>query len=429
MSLSRRLTPIAILLPLVLVSLVSLASLGAAPTPGMAKRASQPPLTVHEWGTFTSIAGPDGRAVEWSPLTGPDDLPCFVERFQFGLKGTLPGKVRMETPVLYFYAPEDLTVNVNVRFLKGAITEWYPRAAVTPSTVTGSTFERPTFVSTAAWTDVKVTPGAVATEFPAEKGASHYYVARETDGAPVQIGTQREKFLFYRGIGNFEPPIAATLAPDGTLGVEASAGEPLGDLIWFENRGGKMTYQVQQIGEGESTLAPPVLSDASTPPTAELEQILIAQGLYPREAEAMVKTWRDSWFEEGARLFYIAPRKTIDATLPLEIAPAPAEITRVFVGRIELVTARTESDVRRAIDAKDTVALTRYGRFLRPIADRILAPLFQAERSVPAQQRRLSPELSAAMAALQPVYDAQWKSGHPPCAAHPVQENRLTRAR
>jgi hypothetical protein len=28
-------------------------------------------LTVHEWGTFTSIAGRGGQAVEWSPLTGP----------------------------------------------------------------------------------------------------------------------------------------------------------------------------------------------------------------------------------------------------------------------------------------------------------------------------------------------------------------------
>ena len=29
-----------------------------------------PDLTVHEWGTFTAIAGKDGRAVKWLPLTG-----------------------------------------------------------------------------------------------------------------------------------------------------------------------------------------------------------------------------------------------------------------------------------------------------------------------------------------------------------------------
>ena len=39
-------------------------------------------LTVHEWGTFTSVAGRDGKAVQWLPLAGPNDLPCFVEYFQ-----------------------------------------------------------------------------------------------------------------------------------------------------------------------------------------------------------------------------------------------------------------------------------------------------------------------------------------------------------
>ena len=35
---------------------------------------------VHEWGTFTSVAGENGQAVDWLPLSGPSDLPCFVER-------------------------------------------------------------------------------------------------------------------------------------------------------------------------------------------------------------------------------------------------------------------------------------------------------------------------------------------------------------
>jgi hypothetical protein len=377
MSLNRRLAPIAILLPLVLVLLL-LTSLAAArggmmPTPGMAKLASPPPLTVHEWGTFTSIAGADGRAVQWSPLDGPEDLPRFVERFRFNLKGSLPGTVRMETPVLYFYAAAEMSVDVRVRFLRGAITEWYPRAAVSPAGVTGATFENPGFAGAAAWTNVRITPGAITEAFPTETGSSHYYLARETDSAPLQVGTQHEKFLFYRGLGTFQPPISAALAANGTLAVKASANEPLGDLIWFENRGGKMTWLAWPIGDRDATLAPPILADGSTPPTIELEQMLIAQGLYPREAEAMVRTWRDSWFEEGARLFYIAPRQVIDTVLPLEITPAPAAITRAFVGRIELITARTAQDVRHAIATKDTAMLARYSRFLRPIADQIHA--------------------------------------------------------
>ena len=70
--------------------------------------------------------------------------------------------------------------------------------------------------------------------------------------------------------------------------------------------------------------------------------MLLANGLYPEEASAMIDTWRESWFEEGTRLFYIVPRPAIDAILPLAITPAPSAIARVFVGRMELVTPATE---------------------------------------------------------------------------------------
>src|SRR6202158_2060298 len=87
-------------------------------------------LTAHEWGTFTSIAGRDGQAVEWSPLTGSTDLPAFVERFRnAGFKRGLRGTVRMETPVIYLYDSREETVSVKVAFSKGLITEWYPRAS------------------------------------------------------------------------------------------------------------------------------------------------------------------------------------------------------------------------------------------------------------------------------------------------------------
>src|ERR1700682_2827814 len=39
-------------------------------------------LVVHEWGTFTSIAGKDGIALEWRPLNGSSDLPKFVHTIQ-----------------------------------------------------------------------------------------------------------------------------------------------------------------------------------------------------------------------------------------------------------------------------------------------------------------------------------------------------------
>ena len=53
------------------VILVGTLSVGLA-----AGRRADPGLTVHEWGTFTSVAGAGGRAIEWLPLGGPTDLPC-----------------------------------------------------------------------------------------------------------------------------------------------------------------------------------------------------------------------------------------------------------------------------------------------------------------------------------------------------------------
>src|ERR1700758_3804991 len=84
-------------------------------TAALPKPADDPRITVHEWGTFTSVAGADGNAVEWRTYSGRSDLPCFIYSFA-GIKGNLSGSVRMETPVLYFYSPLNSTANVKVRF-------------------------------------------------------------------------------------------------------------------------------------------------------------------------------------------------------------------------------------------------------------------------------------------------------------------------
>jgi len=87
-------------------------------------------LTVHEWGTFTSIAGEDGSAIDWDALGCQDDLPGFVNAFGYrGFKWRLQGTVRMETPVMYFYSSRELEARVKVAFPQGLITEWYPKAA------------------------------------------------------------------------------------------------------------------------------------------------------------------------------------------------------------------------------------------------------------------------------------------------------------
>jgi hypothetical protein len=333
-------------------------------------------LTVHEWGTFTSIAGEDGQAVRWLPQSGPSDLPCFVEHSLLQVKVGFRGTIRMETPVLYFYAPREMSLGVNVGFRQGLITEWFPHGTVGQTVGYDANYQ-----GTLSWPDVRVLPGRPA-EFPTESGPSHYYKARNTDAAPIQASGQTEKFLFYRGVGTFAPPISAAVQSDGKVVVWSPEEAPLGDLILFENRRGTMAYSVRKVSTGRATLDRPALDDTTPTPQRDLVRILVAHGLYPKEAEAMVDTWSDSWFEEGARLLYIAPRPAVDAIVPLTITPAPSAVERVFVGRMELVTPVTRRDVRLALATNDRATLYKYGRFLQPIGDRVLAEVSPLDRAL-----------------------------------------------
>ena len=356
---------------------------------GKRSKAHPDTLTVHEWGTFTTVAGPDGRAIDWLPLGGPTDLPCFVEHYRnrpdtkiapnqpalldyATARANLWGKVRMETPVLYFYARERMTVNVKVRFPHGLMTEWYPHATVAQPLVDKSSLRRANQESAIAWPNVMVSPGG-SVDFPSGEGDSHYYAARNTDAAPLTVGGQRERFLFYRGVASFDVPLAAAALGDGRVRIRNTAANAMHGVILFENHRDIIRYRVVDTLIGEVTISPPTTLGSVATLRSELERMLVAAGLYTREARAMVDSWRDSWFEEGTRVFYIVPQGSVDAILPLQVTPAPDRVARVFVGRMEVITPETERAVENAIVHSDTALLERHGRFLGPIADAILA--------------------------------------------------------
>jgi len=352
-------------------------------------------LTVHEWGTFTSIAGEKGQAAEWSPLTGSTDLPEFVEHFRnAGFKLGLRGTVRMETPVLYFYDSREETVSVNVRFAKGVITEWYPQASRVEPTAAlyDASLNGKQPDGTISWDAVTVAPGLRA-DFRAENQESHYYEARQTASTPVFVrtphGVQREKFLFYRGVGNFAVPVAAQLANGGQVLIENRGEEEIPGVILFERRGEKVGFRIGGAVKDRAILEPPVLTETVDSLGRDLEGLLVLRGLYQDEAHAMVETWRNSWFEEGSRLLYLVPSGFLSAVLPLAIRPAPVETARVFVGRLELVTPATEQTVERALAARDGATLSKYGRFLEPILEAMMK-----KEPNPARLRRLQEALS-----------------------------------
>jgi hypothetical protein len=313
-------------------------------------------FTVHEWGTFTSVAGEDGSAIEWDTLGCRSDLPEFVHDYSRVYKSGLRGTVRMETPVMYFYSPSELDAQVKVEFPQGQITEWYPQANIRSGAI--------------EWRNIKIQPNT-SPALPRENGPSRYYAARATDSAPIAIGDQHEKFLFYRGVGRFAVPLSARLSSDGKIAIENRGADPVPGMILFENRGGRFGYRNIGAVEGDVTLNPPSLDGSFSQLRHELETTLVTQGLFPKEAQAMVETWRDSWFEEGSRLIYIVPSRAIDAILPLQVDPAPSQTARVFVGRIELITSETRRSVEQAIATRDRSTIERYGRFLDSILQRI----------------------------------------------------------
>jgi hypothetical protein len=338
---------------------------------------------VHEWGTFTSIAGANGQALEWQPFGGPSDLPCFVHRFQVGFKANLSGKVRMETPVIYFYAPHAMTASVNVTFPNGYITEWFPQASRIARVLgSGSVFDYPNppkpdphtrqprngEPDSIGWPEVKIDPQAEP-RYPFFFESSHYYAARSTDSAPLVADGEAEKFLFYRGVGEFQPPISVEVVAGDQLRLRNLAKGALPAAIVFQNTSGRIRYRSLGALDGEVTTEIPAIDADLTALKVDLERILTLQGLFPREARAMVETWSDSWFEEGARVFYILPADEIEAILPLQIDPRPDRIARVFVGRVEVITADIRNIVTKAIKHGDRATLEKYGRFLQPIAD------------------------------------------------------------
>lgn len=392
-------------------------------------------LTVHEWGTFTSVAGADGSAIDWDALGCKDDLPQFVNAEKYrGFKWRLDGTVRMETPVIYFYSAREVTARVKVFFPKGVITEWYPdgdtaiyeskalmdrmeasldklrsrsgagesqmysddtvyktESLVQPyppgldallvrldKSLNGIDTSLHQLMGSIAWSDVKVRPGSAA-DFPMESGPSRYYAARGTDAAPIAVGDQHEKFLFYRGVGRFQVPLWARVSDDGKVAVENRGTDPVPAVFLFENRGGRLGYrnvgtlEPGSLDKSPVTLDRPSLDGSFSQLLYDLENALIAQGLFPKEAQAMVETWRDSWFEEGSRLIYIVPSRAIDAMLPLQVEPAASQTARVFVGRIELVTPETKRSVEEALIKGEWPTVDRYARFLEPILARISA--------------------------------------------------------
>jgi hypothetical protein len=372
-------------------------------------------LVLHEWGTFTSFSGSNGVPVGFQ--TNNSDLPQFVYHHsgdvesKWGLQRF--GTVSMETPVIYFYTDKEVQSSIRVDFPKGWITEWYPHATAAPDEDTlfpnrkKFKFFGPKEAGEAIQWDIKLTPGEQA-HFPQEKGENPYYHARETDAAPLQTSfdlpdrqftepfrgggvTQREKFLFYRGVGTFSPPVTVQAIGGGKVRVVNAAGGRVTGMVLLVVRDGQIHFKaLDSLEAGSETVATlPETTNSSTELGLVIEKGLIAAGLYEREAQAMVKTWDHAWFrEEGARILYILPRTRTDELLPLSVTPQPSESVRVIVGRHDFLTPEQETvadaEVARIQKARAELAeaeaeMAKLGRFSQQ-AKQLAGERFEAKK-------------------------------------------------
>jgi len=374
---------------------------------------AQTNLTVHEWGTFTSLQGGNGQLISWRPLK-TSELPGFVYswtnpgfgRFSpvmAGGKGEMITLQRMETPVIYFYSSTTLNADVSVKFPKGTITEWYPQATqIGPSLsiASNSIPDAATPDSLIVWKGLVVSPDHRIQQPPkliSDNTGNHYYAARKTDSDIVQTAllspgspSGSEKFLFYRGAGSFETPLKVTVDTNNRVTVENKGPEKLSHLFLVSIHKSIGAYaEMDGLTPGNSVpwrnLDSAAIDDWKRFPLPEfqyeivtrMQSALTDQGLSAPEAEAMVKTWLDSWFtEEGERVLYILPRTWTDETLPLTITPKPDNLVRVMVGRAEIITPKTQQaltdNLTRASKGDATARseaieqLRKLGRFAEP---------------------------------------------------------------
>lgn len=358
-----------------------------------AATASATPYALHEWGTFTTVAGSDGVLLaglerEEAPL------PLFTYS-HFGLEngnlrrgleetmrrhGAMPAfmmmkgigrpvagvTVKMETPVIYFHSEEAFDVSVKVGFQSGTISQWYPDrtggeilpvppapAKATDWTLDFSKPESP-WQGTIEWKARVLSPAESRDAILFKPGESlHWMRPRVPEANAVRMPNgETEGFLFYRGIGAFDPGLTTTVGDDDRLQLHNRTGGDIPFAMVFEKSASQTRWKVLPDGlPADGRLAIPTSGFTETaaafaePVYREMIAGLTATGLLKSEATAMVETWWDSYFAaDGLRVFWVVPAAKTDAILPLEVSPAPEKIVRVIVGRSEVLRPAREKE-------------------------------------------------------------------------------------
>lgn len=178
------------------------------------------------------------------------------------------------------------------------------------------------------------------------------------DSNQIVVENEPEQFIFYRGIGRFTTPFSTSSNSEGTLTLGNSASEPI-PLVLLLNfdgeKGGFTSFNL--AGNTNRAVLEHNIPQATLPVETYIASIsetlkahLIQEGLLPLEAQAMIDTWKRSYFRTpGLRALYILPRAWTDSLVPISFSRAPTDLQRVFVGRVEILTHKQEQALMQGI--------------------------------------------------------------------------------
>jgi hypothetical protein len=250
------------------------------------------------------------------------------------------------------------------------LTEWFPTVEQFDAGAENKETTRPMGDAFLDWGAVRLIPpkqfadvrvrGPIGLAEPAAlypvDANNHYGHARETDSAIVETvdsrrGSYFEKFLFYRGLGNFELSLKLLAEGSDHFQVVNSSDDATGALLLVRIEKDRVRFtRIDPIQAHTETKVKLPSAESTVDRLAEATvRELAAAGLYEKEALAMVNTWRTSWFgESGTRLLYLVPEKLTDKLLPLSVVPTPDERVRILVGRLETLTPE---DCQRLVES------------------------------------------------------------------------------
>ncbi|MGC4047019.1 MAG: hypothetical protein QM758_24755 [Armatimonas sp.] len=312
-------------------------------------------LVVHEWGTFLSLSSSSGTILD-GMYHEEHALPSFVHSLQKDRLQVPQARIKGETPVIYFYTDEPLVARVQVRFPKGRWTHWFPQASVLGGS-TMSTNDTALKGDLIGW-KVRLSPPDDLKGIPA---APDDLLWKHTRGVPnaatVTMDQQaflggkpsgeKERFLFYRGLGATPLPVRFSAENGGTLLSQV----PLRHVFIVRTEKGQVSFRHLPTvlpGQRLSGLIPDYKATGNLP--NDLHAALVDTGLFPDEATGMVRTWQSSWLgTEGVRALFLLPQSWTDTAIPINIYPKPTSLVRVMLGRIELLTPTREQAAAKAV--------------------------------------------------------------------------------